>query len=200
MWFIICSILGVLSAAKIAKSANPIDEDYVIVRARGTRLNIVPNAVIILTSDPGGAAKRFVENRKDEAVELNRKTDAQKAARVVGFHGIEYRFVEPKVLNDSLRGAKVSDGDVVYVYECDSQKQKESRVDKYKLKVCADVIENGAETAKLYEASPKHFVLLVVRTSKYTCPIHSDVLLESAGKCPKCGLPLGPVEIRSRKQ
>jgi hypothetical protein len=32
------------------------------------------------------------------------------------------------------------------------------------------------------------------QTQKYTCPMHSDVVSDKPGKCPKCGMTLVPVK------
>src|SRR3954454_9094534 len=37
-------------------------------------------------------------------------------------------------------------------------------------------------------------------SQKYTCPMHSDVVMDAPGQCPKCGMTLVPVKEEARKR
>src|SRR3954454_4695954 len=51
--------------------------------------------------------------------------------------------------------------------------------------------------AATFAASP---VGAETASQKYTCPMHSDVVMDAPGECPKCGMTLVPVKAEERKR
>src|SRR3954468_20540177 len=49
--------------------------------------------------------------------------------------------------------------------------------------------------AATFAASP---VGAETASQKYTCPMHSDVVMDAPGECPKCGMTLVPVKAERR--
>ncbi len=50
--------------------------------------------------------------------------------------------------------------------------------------------KSDADPAALSAAAPESPA--VAAATKYTCPMHPDVVSDKAGKCPKCGMNLVP--------
>src|SRR2546430_16924058 len=47
----------------------------------------------------------------------------------------------------------------------------------------------------IFRATP---VIAESTGQKYTCPMHPEVVMDAPGKCPKCGMTLGPVEAEKK--
>ncbi len=187
LWCTSCIALC-LTIATIKPNYTPPHE---LVRAavKGTPIDAFPDAVQVVVKDPDTAAKRLEEEGGERLpLEAN-------GAIVVAHNKVAYYFGTPKTFNQVNLDYKFASGDVIYIFCRESVEEVTAFVEKYKLTKHGTVTMNDNISRDLYIGDPGYYVRFPVLDTCYTCPFHSEVIVNEPGTCTECGIVLTKVRM-----
>ncbi len=197
-----------LAAAPLAAGAG----ELVTIRVKGTTIDLLPKAINLMASDPKQMAERFVAKGgtrdKGDPHSVFYKEVLYMAERLVAKggtinkgipHSVFYKevlYIAQQPDSWKTRGKhSFKDGDVVYFYHSESSAEKATFVKKYKLKVHDTLVEREGSAPTLYAASPGYYVIVLVKATGYTCPMHPRIQQEKEGKCGLDSMDLIPFTV-----
>ncbi len=159
--------------------------DLVTIRVKGTNIDLLPEVVNVMVSDPVPAAQQLVA----------KGGSANKGwPHYVFYKSVLYIFEQPN--SWKTQGThKFKDGDVLYTYHAESDAERKAFAKKYKLKAYDQLAEREGSAPLLYLASPGHYVIILVKQTAYTCSMHPGIIKSVDGKCPLCGMDLVAVGV-----
>jgi hypothetical protein len=170
-------------------------DELIKITVKGTSIDLVPETVSIITVRPETQARSLAikigkkippKERVDESPRLGIRS----AVVTDDDRGTVYFFMEPKTLNEKVRGHAFEDGDIVYSFSVDSAEKRKAFIKQYKLIEHAKMIWPNARLPRvLYRASPGHYVLVNLDFF-YGCPFHKAIAQNEPGECPMCSLRL----------
>ncbi len=188
-------LLALATQCGCAKSETGLD-DLVTVKVKGTSIDMVPTYIDVVVADPEASANELIQRGGTKATVRQIEEGNRKVPNTVSLRGSVYIFVTPAEWK-ATTNADFEIGDVVYTFHVDSNAQRDHLVQKHHLTKHLEIQRKNEQTGRpLYMASPKYYVVVYAKTTKFTCAMWCTEVIVSdpEQQCPICFMDLFPIE------
>lgn len=181
------SMLMLLFSCLVKASNEPRVSDLIKVSLAGTQIEVFPNRIEIIVSDPH---KAMLETQEATSRMLE---------CFLSTPGTVYSYQKPEQWAERNGfGFIPRVGDTVYTFYLDSATDIDEFAQEYKLVEYASEKDGEGDTNRLYVANPGFYVQLLVVETRFSCPMHPRILSKNSGTCPVCGMDLIQIKVTSQ--